>query len=208
MNEQTWVYLVRHGETDWNLLRRWQGHSITPLNPLGQRQAELVARRLAGKGLTTLYSSDSTRALQTAGAIAATTGLPIKADARLREIDVGIYQGHTRAEIEAVDGERLAARGADPFYARMPGGESWADLIARVEEAFEQIVAAHAGERVAVVTHGGPIGVILYTVNGRSSEELLHSGIENTAVTLLRGRPGAWEIVLVNDMAHLEGFNP
>ena len=203
MNELTWVYLVRHGETDWNLLKRWQGQGITPLNPTGRRQAARVAARLAGDALSALYSSDSLRAWQTAEAIAAATGLPLRPDPRLRELDVGLWQGYATHEIEWLDSERYATRQADWLTTPCPEGESVSQLIARVGQAFDDITAAHPGERVAVVTHGGPIGAIRYLVNGCASTDLLNPWFYNTSVTLLRGRPGAWEIVLENDAAHL-----
>lgn len=205
MNEPTSIYLIRHGETDWNVLRRFQGQSLVPLNPTGLRQAARVARRVTGERLTALYSSDLPRAMQTAQAIAAVTGLPIVADARLREVDVGQWQGHTFDEIEALDGARLAARRADRIHVRCPDGENQADLVARVEAAFNAIVAAHPGERIAIVTHGGPISAIRYVIRNRASEELLALDSYNTAVTLVRGAPGAWEIVMENDISHLEG---
>ncbi len=205
MDEATWIYAIRHGETDWNILRRWQGQGLAPLNPAGLRQAARVAARLAGEGLTALYSSDSTRAWQTAQVIAAATGLPINPDARLREIDVGLWQGHSTDEIIALDGARFTAREADALNVRCPEGENLAEVVARVEEALNAISAAHPGGRVALVTHGGPIAAIRYLVRWRASPDLLKLKSDNTSITLLRGQGGAWEMVLENDVSHLDG---
>lgn len=205
MHEDTWVYLVRHGETDWNLLARFQGQGIVPLNPTGARQAALVAARLAGAGLTSLYSSDSLRAWQTAQSIAAATGLPITPEPRLREVDVGLWQGHSFDEVRLFDRARFGAWQADPLHGRCPEGESKADLLARVEAAFNAITAQHAGGRVALVTHGGPIGAIRYLIHNRAAPELLEPRDGNTSVTLLRGAPGAWQVVFANDTTHLNG---
>ena len=92
------LVLVRHGETDWNLSGRAQGHADIPLNDTGRAQAQAVARRLAGFAPVRLWSSDLARASQTAEAIAATTGLTVELDSRLREYDVGERSGLTLDE--------------------------------------------------------------------------------------------------------------
>ncbi|GAB4454289.1 MAG: alpha-ribazole phosphatase [Anaerolineae bacterium] len=201
----TWVYLIRHGETDWNAQGRWMGHSIAALNDTGQAQARRVAARLAGAGLAALYASDTVRTLQTARAIAEATGLEIRPDPRLREMDVGVWQGHTRAEIETNDPARYAARQRDPLNMPIPGGESWLDLVARVREAFDAITAAHRGACVAIVAHGGPIKAILYLLDG-APQTLLEPQVTNASITLLRGQPGAWTVAAFNDTGHLESL--
>jgi probable phosphoglycerate mutase len=204
MDAPTWIYLVRHGETDWNVLGRLQGQGIIPLNPLGQRQAEKVAARLAQEPVTALYSSDSVRTMQTAAPIARATGLDIRTEPRLRERDVGLYQGHTWAEVEAVDPDGVGQWRSDPLGFRPPGGENRQAVTERARAALDDIAAAHPGERVVVVSHGGPITMIMMTIRGTAlSPEGL--GVRNTSVTVLRGRPGQWEEVLFNDVTHLNG---
>ncbi|MBN1285715.1 MAG: histidine phosphatase family protein [Anaerolineae bacterium] len=208
-DNQTLVYLVRHGETDGNVLRRWAGQNLDPLNPAGRQQAQRAAARLAHENIDVLYSSDSVRTMQTAQVVAAVTGLEIRPDARLRELDIGVWQGHTTHEIETLDGENLARFWADPFHNPPPGGETFYDQINRVEAAFNEITAAHLGARIAIVTHGGSIVSLLSILKGRK-EEPAGVNLANASVTVLAGAPGAdgafgaWKIALLNDVTHLQ----
>jgi 2,3-bisphosphoglycerate-dependent phosphoglycerate mutase len=152
----TTIYLARHGETDWNRELRWQGHSDPPLNERGRRQARALADALDGLNLAAVYSSDLRRASETAEIVGNRIELPVRLDPALREIDVGSWEGLTRAEIEARFPEAVGAweqRGAHGWE----GGESHDQMAARVFEAVRAIAAGHGGEGILLVTHGGPI---------------------------------------------------
>jgi broad specificity phosphatase PhoE len=205
--QHTWLYLVRHGQTTWNAMHRWQGQSITPLNETGRRQATLVSERLADEGLTAIYTSDLMRTRQTAEMIAARAGAPLFMERRLRELDMGLWQGHTPEEIAALDPEHFDAYHTDILNGCPPDGESRAHVVWRAEAALYDITAAHPGERVAVVSHEDTLRAILYRVDGYELNTLLTARIDNCAVTLLRGTPGAWEVVWENDNAHLRALH-
>ena len=149
------IVLVRHGETDWNLERRWQGHADPELNDTGRAQAEAVARSLAAKPFDALYSSDLVRARETAEIIGRELGLPIRLDARMREVDVGEWSGLTMPEIEQryPEGLRRRREGGTGWE----HGESYSAMGDRVVAALRAIAEAHPGGRVLVVTHGGPM---------------------------------------------------
>jgi probable phosphoglycerate mutase len=104
------IYLIRHGETEWNLAGRWQGHADVPLNELGARQAQLVGRRLAREGarFDAIYSSDLARAFQTAWEIGAAVKVPVQLLPPLREIDLGAWSGRTYDEIKQLFPEEVA----------------------------------------------------------------------------------------------------
>src|SRR5438034_11161678 len=93
------LLLARHGETDWNRDRRWQGHADPPLNDSGREQARALARELAADPPSAVYTSDLSRSHETAAIVAAELGLPVTADARLREVDVGEWSGLLWSEI-------------------------------------------------------------------------------------------------------------
>jgi broad specificity phosphatase PhoE len=152
----TELWLIRHGQTDWNLEGRYQGQSDVPLNPTGLAQAEAFAASLDGQPFDALYSSDLLRAYQTASAISRQTGLPILPDVLLREIHQGQWQGRTLDEVRAVYNESAhASRGRiDPAAARAPGGESVLEVSQRMARAADAIAQAHPGQRVLVVSHG------------------------------------------------------
>jgi probable phosphoglycerate mutase len=160
----TTLLLVRHGETDWNLERRWQGHADPGLNGTGRRQSEELAARLASERLDALYSSDLTRARETAEVVGESLGLPVRLDTRLREVDVGEWSGLTSAEVEL--------RHPDGFERRRRGGTGWEQgesydsMGARVLEALLDIAARHPSERVLVVTHGGPMCSVWLAAGG------------------------------------------
>jgi len=149
------LLLARHGETDWNRERRWQGHAATSLNEAGRAQARALAAALAGAPPEAVYSSDLPRARETAELVAGELLLPVRLDARLREVDVGEWSGLTWAEVERRFPEGAAER--------LAGGTGWRDgeafdaMRGRVVAALLEIASAHDGGRVLVVTHGGPI---------------------------------------------------
>jgi broad specificity phosphatase PhoE len=140
----TTILLARHGETDWNRQLRIQGHADQPLNELGREQARELARSLGDVPLSAVYSSDLSRAVETAEIVAREHELPVRIDAGLREIDVGSWEGLTRDEVL----ERF------PDHQR-PDGETREVHRERVVAALTRIARAHPGEQVLVVTHGG-----------------------------------------------------
>lgn len=198
------VLCIRHGETDWNAAGRWQGNAPVPLNATGLAQSAALGRYLASNGarITALYSSDLPRAWQTAQAIAEALSLPVQPEPRLREIDLGDWQGLTRDEVLAWDGERYAAYRADWRNIPAPNGESRAALRVRARAAFDDIAARHAGQTVALVTHGGTLGMLLESLFGH----LEHPSLTNTSITLVeRLRPGdAWTLVRASWSPHLD----
>lgn len=149
------ILLARHGESDWNAERRWQGHADRPLTERGRSQAAALAERLAPIALEAVYASDLRRAVDTAAAVAARQGLPVRALAELREVDVGSWSGLTRAEAEA--------RAPEGFRRWLDGGPGWEDgetyaaMSERVLAAVRRIANAHPARPVLVVCHGGPI---------------------------------------------------
>jgi broad specificity phosphatase PhoE len=154
----TTLLLARHGESDWNRAKRWQGFADRPLTDRGRRQAEELADRLDGTELDAVYSSDLQRARDTAEVVARRKGLAVSTTSDLREVDVGEWSGLTRAEAEA--------RFPEAYERWLHGGEGWADgetykqLATRVLKAMQRIAAAHDGARVLVVAHGGTIRAI------------------------------------------------
>ncbi len=200
----TRVLCIRHGETDWNAAGRWQGHAPVPLNAVGRAQSQALAGYLARNGwpLVALYSSDLPRAMQTAQAIADALGLTVQPDPRLRETDLGEWQGLTRDEVLAWDAERYTAYQADWRRIPAPGGESRLAVGTRARAAFDEIAARHAGQTVALVTHGGTLGMLLENLFG----PLERPSLTNTSITVIeRAAPDAlWTLVRVAWAPHLE----
>ena len=160
----TRILLVRHGETDWNSERRWQGHADQPLNDAGREQARELAETLTDRGIDVVYSSDLVRAHETALIVAERLGLPVEVDAGLREVDVGDWAGRLVSEIEAVDPEafQLWRQGRKGWN----GGESYEEMGERVVGAVLRLAGRHPGKTVLIVTHGGSIRACRATAAG------------------------------------------
>jgi alpha-ribazole phosphatase len=155
------LMLVRHGRTDWNAQRRYQGWSDLPLNEVGLRQANTLAARLAGEQVGAIYASDLQRAMQTAQIIAEKHSRPVISDLRLREMSFGDWEGLTFDEIQARwPGEANAWRG-DSLRVAPPGGETLAQVAERVRGALDDIARKNADQTVVLVSHGGPLRVLL-----------------------------------------------
>ena len=147
------ILLARHGETDWNLDRRVQGHTDVPLNATGIAQARALAEELATEPLVAVFSSDLARALDTASAVAARHRLPVTVDPGLREKNFGSWEGLTDTEIE----ERFpdARRG-------LWGDEETTEAVAeRAVAAMARIRLRHPEGLLLIVSHGGPLRALL-----------------------------------------------
>jgi broad specificity phosphatase PhoE len=136
----TTLLLVRHGETDWNAERRWQGHADVPLNDRGREQAHALAEELASERIDAIYTSDLSRARETAGIVGERLAVPVLVEPDLREIDVGPLEGLTADEAKAFEGWH---------------GEPVEAHAERVIRALARIAGAHPAGRVVAVTHGG-----------------------------------------------------
>jgi broad specificity phosphatase PhoE len=149
-----------------------------------------LADRLAGTPVDAIYSSDLKRARQTAEAVAAVVGSSIRDDKRLREIQLGAWEGMTFDEIRAQDGSALDEFRAHPSSARVPGGESVPEVQRRVMQALSDIVRAHPDGRVAVVSHGLALAAIKVTLSGLPLDTVWNHEPENAAVEVFQLAPG------------------
>ena len=161
-----WLWLVRHGESTWNVLGLVQGHADGPtLSPKGVRQSRRVARGFRRRPVSLLVTSDLPRARQTADPIARSLGLEARIDARLRERSLGVFEGSPGRllppGVTGIDGDRVL----DVDF-RPPGGESLMDLSRRVGDFLEWLRQARPVGDVVVVGHGGSIRAIEAHLDG------------------------------------------
>jgi probable phosphoglycerate mutase len=199
------VWLVRHGVTAHNQDGIWQGQRDVPLAPEGRAQARRLAERLARLGLTwtALYTSDLSRAAETARIVGARLGLEPRSDRRLREVCVGELSGLTRPEVQARFGDYVQRSQQDPWRTRFPGGETLAELYERVWAFLREL-----GEgRHLVVSHGGAIRAAVLGVLESRAAVPWRLRLENTSITRLHfpeGASGGGFVHTVGDAAHLE----
>jgi len=206
---QTHFILVRHGETLWNLEGRRQGQADSPLTPLGIAQAQAIAERLADEPVDALYSSDLTRALVTAEHVGAACGLPVLADARLREKSFGVLEGLRYAEVQAKYPEVSAqVERKSPDYVP-PGGESLAAAQQRGIAALIDLAWRHPGGRLIVVSHGALLGMFLRHALGIALNAPRRFTLMNGSLSFVsyRAYEDAWYVSAMGETSHLRSVN-
>jgi alpha-ribazole phosphatase len=195
------LILVRHGETDWNTERRYQGQLDVPLNGRGEWQAQLAGRALAGEAIERIVSSDLRRAFQTARAIAAACSLPVTADARLREISFGSWEGLNYDQILEQDGDAYRRWKENPVENAPTGGETLAVTEQRVLSLWQEIKEIDL-ETVALVSHGGTLRILLSYLLKLPPESFWETKLGNASITTLRVNHSAVTVDVLNDMRH------
>ncbi|MDP2210752.1 MAG: alpha-ribazole phosphatase [Candidatus Aquicultor sp.] len=160
------LYLIRHGETKLNKEFRFIGRTDPALSEQGESQARALAERLADEDISAIYASDLLRATQTASIIADNFGVDVIETEGLREIDFGDWEGLSYNEIMERDKETLDSWIENPTGVDIPGGESWPAFAARVNAAFDDILKNEDGDAIALVTHGGPIKLLMTRFHG------------------------------------------
>jgi len=199
----TRLLLARHGQTAWNVQSRYMGQVDVPLDDTGQRQAAILGRRLAGETLAAIYTSDLLRARQTATAIAAHQNCPLILEARLREMDFGVWQGLTYTEIQDTDRINLEAWEADRLKNTPPSGESLSQFSSRVEAAYQAIIHAHLDETALMVAHGGVLKILLCQVLGLPPERYWQIQLSPASLSEIWIYPEGGSLNLLNDACHL-----
>jgi len=200
----THLLAIRHGETEWNSEGRFQGHLNSTLSREGLAQAQALGEYLARERFDLLLSSDLGRALQTAAAIAGRTRHTIVVEPRLRERNMGIFQGLTPAEVQARYPDEFARfKTHDPDYV-IPQGESMRQLLKRCIACFAELARRHAGLTLATVTHGGVLAMLYRHARAMPLDAPRDFALHNTGINRLRHRLGAWEVQSWGELGHLE----
>jgi len=202
--QQTTLILVRHGESQWNAEGRVQGHSDSPLTARGRAEARKVAERLSNTDIEAVYSSDVGRALESAELIAAPHGLTVSVRQALRERCYGVLEGKTVEEAAGDDTGWLQTWRADRLRLAPPEGETQPELSQRVIAALREIAAAHPGQTVVVVTHGGPIKSAVFHILQIPVSSWDLTWVANGSITVLRGTPNLLRVASFNDTSHLD----
>lgn len=197
------IWLIRHGQTDANLLGRYQGHLDIPLNATGREQVlamgEQLREEMAARGverMQAIYSSDLGRAWETAQAAASVLGLPVQVEPRLREIFMGAWEGETFADIREQFAELVDRRFADPMHIAPPDGETTFDLARRIWPVLDEYAARHQGdEPIVIVSHGMAIATVLCRVKGIPLSQVWQVVPGNAELSIIEWEPTTlgWE---------------
>ena len=187
------VVLVRHGQTEWNEARRFQGKTDISLSDVGRRQAQALAERLSSWRAEAVYSSPLSRALDTARAVAERHGL---VPAVLEELSIPGLKEERR--------EDFARWREDPFFNPPPGAEGWEDIRLRLERAVGKILAG-SETRIVVVSHGGVMRALYAVLVGFDPHRVWNMDVTNCAMTGVELRNGRACIRFANDDLHVRG---
>ncbi len=197
------IYLVRHGETMWNVEKRLQGWKDSPLTDNGLRSAKRLAKRLQDIRLDRVFSSDQKRALTTAEIIAKDRNIPIEVLSSLRELNFGSWEGMTISEIETLYPLEYSTYKTDPDRYTSVGGENIEQLFDRVSKALETIGSC-GEENVLVVTHGVTIRALMTIISGQGMDGFAKIPVFlGTSLTELELTDKGYRIIRAADADHL-----
>ncbi len=202
------LFLVRHGETQRNREGRVLGQGNQPLTELGKRQVSAVAGAMAGESIAALYTSPLKRAMETAGTIGLALGLQPQPADGLAEVNVGELDGLTSQEMRSRHPEFMARWEQDPGPARMPGGESLADLQDRAWQVVLSILRDHPDEQVVAVSHNFPIETLVCQTLGLPLAGVRRLRVDLASVSIIDLQEGRNRLVRLNDTSHLAGVQP
>ncbi len=201
------IYLIRHGETIWNVERRYQGVMDSPLSALGRAQAVRTRDALRAAPLRAVYSSPLRRALDCASLIADAHGLPVIPVGAFSEIRLGEWEGLLVSQVDERYAEVARQWHATPHLARIPGGETIEQLRKRAVAGFDAIRGRHDGEAVAIVAHGGVNKTILLTILGAPLAAYWRIRQMNGCVNVLECEGDQVRVPVLNETAHLAGIS-
>ncbi|MEQ4922646.1 2,3-diphosphoglycerate-dependent phosphoglycerate mutase GpmB [Proteus hauseri] len=202
------VYLVRHGETEWNVARRIQGQSDSPLTANGVHQAQQVAEKVKSAGITHIISSDLGRTRQTAEIIAQACGCEVITDSRLRELNMGVLE---QREIATLNTQEEAWRKSlidGTPDGRIPQGESMTELGSRMKAALTSCLDLPENSRPLLVSHGIALGCLLSTVLGLPAYAERRLRLRNCSISRVDYQhspwlASGWVIETAGDVSHL-----
>jgi ribonuclease H / adenosylcobalamin/alpha-ribazole phosphatase len=201
--EPTVTLLLRHGQTPMSVQKRYAGRSDVPLTDVGVQQAVAAAKRLASADLGVIVTSPLRRAVQTAGEVAAVTGVPVVTDEGFAEADFGAWDGLTFAEVRERWPAEVTDWLADPQVAP-PGGESLAEVSARVTDALRRVLADRERQRVLIVSHVTPIKTLITAALGAPPAAMYRMHLDVAALSQIDWyADGPAVLRFFNDTGHL-----
>ena len=200
--------LVRHGETNWNAERRFQGHTDVDLNQRGIAQAAQMTKAIKAIDLQfdVLYTSDLQRAAKTANAIEKLFNTKAIVDSSLRERHLGVFQGVTTEEAPGFDPELWKSHISRDIHQELRGGESIAQLAERVQKALEKIRQQHIGKTILLVSHGGTLDMMYRIASNQALDAEKAVSVPNASLNWISHDGSAWKVDRWADTSHLDAL--
>ena len=197
------LILVRHGETTWNVVGKYQGQTDVPLSEVGLKQAKTLAKFFPAAEVDAVYASDLSRALVTAECIGEKFSRPVQMETAFRELDFGEWEGLNYEEIVSRWPTAMDNFLQHPEKPVIPGGESFTQLQERVMGRLGEIIAAHPGQTVVIVAHGAVLRTVLASFMQMPLQYVWRLRQYNTAVSIVRVSDGFPTVEVMNSTAHL-----
>ncbi|MFP4437003.1 MAG: histidine phosphatase family protein [Chloroflexaceae bacterium] len=198
------MIIVRHGESEWNRIHRYQGQSDAPLSDLGIRQADALAERLRNEQLDCIYTSPLQRAARTAEAIARFhPDVPLRQDATLLEIHHGEWQGKFIDEITAAYADGLREWREHPTRSQMPGGESFSNVLKRSLDFRDRVLQEHSGQTILVSTHDVVIKILVADALGMNMDRMNCIWLTNASISIIEYGEHLPYLVSLSEACHL-----
>lgn len=203
----TEITLIRHGETEWNLSGRWQGHADSPLSPRGVAQAQALAERMRKEVTDFVFVSDLERAQHTARLAGSLAKWSFNLMPELRERDIGVLEGLTTDEMLEKQPEVYQSfLDGGPDY-QPPDGESFREFSERCFHAVECLAQKYPGKKIVVVTHGGVLGAIFRKILNIGLGAERNFALLNCSINRIQKTSNGWNLISWGDVAHLHGVD-
>ena len=197
------IYIVRHGQTEWNLLGKTQGHGNSDLTPKGIEQAELLADSMTKYPIDYIYSSDLGRAYQTAEIIGNKLNIEVEKTEALREMNFGTWEGRIIKDIIEEDPELYKMWRNEPHLAKIPQGETLSQIKERTDAFIKEINEKYDGKHIVLVTHSLCARIMLLSFLDSDVKNIYRINQANTALNILELRDYGPVVMKMNDTTHI-----
>jgi phosphoserine phosphatase len=199
----TTIYLTRHGQTEWNLHKKYQGSGDSPLTELGIKQAQMLSDYLANTHFDIIMSSPAGRARHTAEIIKANRKQEVLVSNAYAEINLGPWEGRYYYDIELEQTEQYKAFWKSPHLYKPEYGESFTQVGQRTFEALKELVRLYQGKTILIVSHAVAIKSLLNAIEGRSLENFWQERLMQASLSIIKAINGAFRIVQYGNTEHL-----
>lgn len=202
------IYITRHGETQWNIEGRFQGRGNSELTARGEAQAKALGQVLDTEQIELILTSPLRRAQETARLARGSRDIPVLLLDSLSELDLGSWEGRHIKELAQREAENFHKFWFDPFAFDPAGGESFPELIARLEDAMEEVYSLAHGRKTLVITHGMALMAIQHVITGSDFNTIIREPVlKQTGITRIRATEVnddiIYEVEYMNDTTHL-----
>ena len=198
------LIIIRHGESEWNRIGRYQGQADAPLSELGLRQAEALAQRLRNERFDAIFTSPLQRAAKTAAAVARHhPAVPFAAEPALLEIDHGAWQGLMLDDVKERFGDGLREWRMHPTRAQMPGGESFSNILKRVLDFKDRLLLEFPEQSVLVSTHDVVVKILVADALGMNMDRINRIWVTNASISVVEYGDDLPYLVSLSEACHL-----